>query len=177
VLRSPDDPDLRVGWISARHRADPCKTELIGEARRVAATRSTFRVWPWATIPYARTRGSFSESIAVCSAALMTRIFVAAGSVLAIGQTPAKPGSSGKLAVPPQHAHRFACGLGRQFLTHEPTAATPNASPWLRTPDAPDLRDDWISARHRADPCKTGPIETVRRATTTRSTCLIGCLR
>jgi hypothetical protein len=66
ALCGPDDPDLRVGWIRARHRADPCKTRLVKAARRATwnpTIRSTFRVPYWAeSLAYEPVAAPLTES-------------------------------------------------------------------------------------------------------------------
>jgi hypothetical protein len=77
-LGIPLDWNFVAAGREARHRADPCKTGLIGAARRATwdpTTRSTFRGPVWAS----RWIGTSWRR----------------GESLAIGQSPAKPDSSG----------------------------------------------------------------------------------
>jgi hypothetical protein len=83
----PDDPDIRAGWIRARHRADPCKRAYRGGPP--CYRNPTTRALSGESLAHEPAAAMHRRSSAP-RAPPMARIFVPAGSGLAIGQTPAK---------------------------------------------------------------------------------------
>jgi hypothetical protein len=92
------------------------------------------------------------------------------------GQTPAKPGTSRRLAVLPesqQHAQRFACRFGRIPCVRIGSSFAERIAVRFAAPMPRIFVSAGSGARHRADPCKTRHIAAARRITgipTTRST-------
>jgi hypothetical protein len=145
----PDGPDIRVGWIRGSQQGRPLqKTGFIKAARRAIAIQTSVPLW--APIPCARTDSGYASPwprAPGSSCRLDQR--------LAIGQTPAKPGSSRRPAAGQTPAR--PCSPGRPAAGQTPAKSGSSRRPAAgQTPAKPDSPGMPAAGQTPARPCSPG---------------------